>query len=171
MERFGGFWAIPHLLLLAESSVGTLKLLRDSRNEASRYVSNPSLTAVLHTGALGPLDERCPGRVEVCGWGALLYNEYLVDPMIGVRKVCPGTPCSVLVIKRPRTHVCRPILEGGLQKPSALETPGSCAWGGHFPSWPSRLTAGQRVLVYFKIQVAGKCGEHGSPGPDCLCIL
>lgn len=38
MGRFGGFWAIPHLLLLAEASLGTLALLRDSRNEASRYV-------------------------------------------------------------------------------------------------------------------------------------
>lgn len=57
-----GFWATPHLLLLAESSVGTLKLLRDSRNEASRYVSNHSLTAVLHAGALGPLEEQFLGE-------------------------------------------------------------------------------------------------------------
>lgn len=41
-----------------------MELLRDSGNEASRYVSNHHLAAVLHAGALGPWDERNPGRVS-----------------------------------------------------------------------------------------------------------
>lgn len=99
-----------------------------------RPAGTSEITAVLHAGALGPLDERCLRRVERCDWGALLYNECSVDSMVKVGKVCPGPPCSVLsVIRRPETHVCQPILVGGLQKPSAFETPGSRTRGGRFP--------------------------------------
>lgn len=56
-----------------------MELLRDSRNEASRYISNHNLTGVLLAGALGPPDERDPGRVEMCGKGALLCEEGFVD--------------------------------------------------------------------------------------------
>lgn len=59
--------------------MGTLELLRDSRNEASRYVSNHNLTAVLLAGALGPPDEGHPGRAEMCGRGARLCKEGFVD--------------------------------------------------------------------------------------------
>lgn len=124
-----------------------------------RPAGTSEITAVLHAGALGPLDERCLRRVERCDWGALLYNECSVDSMVKVRKVCPGPPCSVLpVIKRPGTHVCQPILVGGLQKPSAFETPSSRTWGGRFPIWPSRLMGSQWVLVFFKIQAEGRRG-------------
>lgn len=116
MGRFAGFWATPHLLLLAESSVGTLELLRDSKNEASRYVSNPSLTAVFHAGALGPLDERCPGRAGMCGWVSLLYKECSVDSMVKVGRLCPGIPHSTPpIVKRPGTRVSA-FLVGGLQR-------------------------------------------------------
>lgn len=54
--------------------------------------------------------------------------------------------------------MCQPIPVGGLQKPSAFETPGSRAQGGCFPIWPSRLMGSQWVLVFFKIQAEGKWG-------------
>lgn len=178
MGSFGGFWATPSLLLLAESSVGTLELLRDSRNEARKYVSNHSLTAVLHAGVLGPPEGRCPRRVERCGWRTLPCNECSVASMVKVGKVCPRTLllCLSCHLKGPRTHVCQPVLVGGLQKPPALETPGSCAWGGHFPTWPIRLTGSQWVWVLFKIQVEGEWGRTeaqaaGSCLPACLCVF
>lgn len=68
----------------------TLELLRDSRNEASRYVSNHNLTGVLLAGALGPPDERYPGRVEMCGKGALFCKEGFEDFTVKVRKLNPS---------------------------------------------------------------------------------
>lgn len=127
-----------------------------------RPAGTSEITAVLHAGALGPLDERCLRRVERCDWGALLYNECSVDSMVKVRKVCPGPPCSVLpVIKRPGTHVCQPILVGGLQKPSAFEgVPGVDA----FPSVGQPM--GFSVLQDPSGRQAG-WGVHRSPG-SCL---
>lgn len=72
----------------------TLELLGDSRNEANRSVSNHNLTGVLLEGALGPPDERYPGRVEMCGKGALLCKEGFVDFTVEVGKLYLGTPCS-----------------------------------------------------------------------------
>lgn len=36
-----------------------------------RPAGTSEITAVLHAGALGPLDERCLRRVERCDWGEL----------------------------------------------------------------------------------------------------
>lgn len=75
--------------------MGTLELLRDSRNEASRYVSNHNLTAVLLAGALGPQDARCPWGSGDMWLGALLCKEGFVDFYGSGQEALPGTPRSV----------------------------------------------------------------------------